>query len=125
MRHEIPSWRVLGHSDVAPARKCDPGELFPWNRLAAIGVGDHVESEPITGGRYLQEGDRGQPVEALQSMLALYGFELDIDGLFADPTRTAVEAFQRHHRQERVDGIADMSTITTLHRILSLRPSVE
>ena len=124
-RHEIPPWRVLAHSDVAPARKRDPGELFPWNLLAAAGVGDHVDPEPVTGGRYLQEGDQGQPVEALQSMLALYGFEMDIDGWFSDPTRLAVEAFQRHHRQTCVDGIADMSTITTLHRLLSLRPSAE
>src|SRR5579859_4450701 len=39
MRHPIPSWRVLGHSDVAPARKQDPGELFPWARLAKAGIG--------------------------------------------------------------------------------------
>jgi len=39
MRHPIPSARVLGHSDVAPARKDDPGELFPWERLAKLGIG--------------------------------------------------------------------------------------
>src|SRR5262249_19563897 len=39
MRHPIPSWHVLGHSDVAPARKEDPGELFPWQRLAKAGIG--------------------------------------------------------------------------------------
>ncbi|MHC5652683.1 peptidoglycan recognition protein family protein [Stappia sp.] len=123
-RHAIPAWRVLAHSDVAPARKVDPGELFPWNRLAASGVGSWVVPEPISGGRYLQEGDKGQPVEALQSMLALLGFEMAIDGDYSTATRLAVAAFQRHHRPERVDGIADMSTITTLHRLLCERPAV-
>lgn len=123
-RHPIPAWRVLAHSDVAPARKQDPGELFPWHALAAAGVGAWVEPEPVAGGRYLQEGEEGQPVEALQSMLALFGYEVDISGRFDAQTRIVVEAFQRHHRQARVDGVADMSTITTLHRLLALRPAI-
>ncbi len=121
-RHEIAPADVLAHSDVAPDRKQDPGELFPWDRLAAAGIGLHVHPEPVSGGRFFQEGDGGQPVEALQSMLALYGFEMPISGIFDTRTRLAVAAFQRHHRQARVDGIADMSTITTLHRLLQQVP---
>ena len=123
-RHEIAPQNVLGHSDVAPERKEDPGELFPWDRLALAGVGLHVAPEPVSGGRFFQQGDGGQPVEALQSMLALYGFEMPITGVFDERTRAAVAAFQRHHRQERVDGIADMSTIATLHRLLQKVPQL-
>lgn len=123
-RHGIAPHDVLGHSDVAPERKEDPGELFPWDRLAAAGVGLHVPPEPVSGGRFFQQGDGGQPVEALQSMLALYGFEMPITGVFDERTRAAVAAFQRHHRQERVDGIADMSTIATLHRLLQKVPQL-
>ena len=121
-RWYIPAERVLGHSDVAPVRKADPGENFPWACLAAAGVGHWVEPTPITGGRFFQRGDGGQPVEALQSMLAFYGYGIEITGDYCARTEGVVEAFQRHFRPERVDGIADMSTIDTLHRLLVSQP---
>jgi N-acetylmuramoyl-L-alanine amidase len=121
-RWSIPPQRVLGHSDVAPRRKVDPGENFPWARLAAEGVGHWVDPSPIRGGRFFQRGESGQPVEALQGMLALYGYGVDISGEFCERTEGAIEAFQRHFRPDRVDGIADMSTIETLHRLLAELP---
>ena len=121
-RWAIAPERVLGHSDVAPVRKVDPGEKFPWARLAAAGVGHWVEPAPITGGRFFQKGDVGQPIEALQSMLSLYGYATEIDGEFSVKLEGDVEAFQRHFRQDRVDGIADFSTIDTLHRLLQALP---
>lgn len=122
-RLSIPPERVLAHSDVAPGRKIDPGERFPWAHMAQLGVGHHVEPAPISGGRFLSSGDRGEPVEAFQSMLSLYGYALEINGLFDEDTRVAVEAFQRHFRPARVDGVADRSTIETLHRLLSALPN--
>lgn len=121
-RWAIAPERVLGHSDVAPVRKVDPGEKFPWARLAAAGIGHWVEPTPITGGRFFQKGDVGQPIEALQSMLSLYGYDTEITGEFSSKLEGEVQAFQRHFRQERVDGIADFSTIDTLHRLLSSLP---
>jgi N-acetylmuramoyl-L-alanine amidase len=121
-RWEIPTERVLAHSDVAPVRKVDPGERFPWDRLAASGIGHWVEPAGITGGRFFQRGDAGPPVEALQAMLALYGYNTPVSGQFCDRTHGDVEAFQRHFRPERVDGIADFSTIDTLHRLLKALP---
>ncbi|SCB57347.1 N-acetylmuramoyl-L-alanine amidase [Rhizobium aethiopicum] len=118
-RWSITPERVLGHSDVAPIRKVDPGEKFPWAELHRAGVGHWVEPTLITGGRFFQRGDAGQPVEALQSMLSLYGYATEITGEFSEKTAGDVEAFQRHFRPERVDGIADFSTIDTLHRLLS------
>jgi len=122
-RWSIAPERVLGHSDVAPVRKVDPGEKFPWQRLAAAGVGHAVEPAPVTGGRFFQRGDGGPPVEALQAMLALYGYDVPVSGEFCDKTAGVVEAFQRHFRPERVDGVADASTIDTLHRLLKALPS--
>ncbi|NLS04676.1 N-acetylmuramoyl-L-alanine amidase [Rhizobium sp. P32RR-XVIII] len=121
-RWSIKPELVLGHSDIAPVRKVDPGEKFPWGELHRSGVGHWVEPAPITGGRFFQRGDRGQPIEALQSMLSLYGYATEITGEFSDKTAGDVEAFQRHFRQERVDGIADFSTIDTLHRLLATLP---
>ena len=121
-RRYIPRERVLAHSDVAPVRKADPGENFPWARLAEAGIGHYVEPTPITGGRFFQQGDGGQPVEALQSMLAFYGYGIEITGIFCATTEGVVQAFQRHFRPQQVDGIADMSTIDTLHRLLVSQP---
>ena len=117
-RHGILPERVLGHSDVAPVRKVDPGERFPWQRLAEAGVGHWVEPSPIASGRYFQRGDGGPPVEALQAMLGYYGYDTPVSGEFCARTEGDVAAFQRHFRPERVDGVADFSTIDTLHRLL-------
>jgi N-acetylmuramoyl-L-alanine amidase len=121
-RWQIAPDRVLAHSDVAPIRKVDPGENFPWNRLHEQGVGHWVVPAPISGGRYFQRGDGGQPVEALQSMLAFYGYGIEITGEFCERTEGVVAAFQRHFRPLRVDGVADASTIDTLHRLLTSLP---
>jgi N-acetylmuramoyl-L-alanine amidase len=121
-RHAIPQHRVLAHSDVAPARKEDPGETFPWDRLAEAGVGHFVPPAPIRDGRCLAPGESGQPVEALQAMLALYGYEAPVSGHYDAATTAVVTAFQRHFRPARVDGIADASTITTLRDLLAARP---
>lgn len=121
-RLDIRPERVLGHSDVAPVRKVDPGENFPWGKLHAAGVGHFVEPVPISGGRFFQKGDSGQPIEALQSMLSLYGYDIDITGEYSDKTEGVIAAFQRHFRPALVDGVADMSTIETLHRLLSTLP---
>jgi N-acetylmuramoyl-L-alanine amidase len=113
---------VLAHSDVAPIRKVDPGENFPWGKLAAAGVGHWVEPSLIGGGRFFQRGDAGQPVEALQSMLSLYGYGIEISGEYSMQTEGVVAAFQRHFRPAKVDGVADSSTIETLHRLLTTLP---
>ena len=60
-RWSIAPERVLAHSDIAPIRKVDPGEKFPWERLHAGGVGHWVPPAPIGGGRFFQRGDQGQP----------------------------------------------------------------
>ncbi|WP_188609796.1 N-acetylmuramoyl-L-alanine amidase [Chelatococcus reniformis] len=121
-RRGIRADLVLGHSDVAPERKDDPGELFPWRRLAEAGVGHWAAPAPIRSGRFFSPGESGAPIEALQAMLALYGYGIDITGVYDRRTEAVVTAFQRHFRPERVDGIADASTISTLHDLIGSRP---
>ncbi len=117
-RRTIRRERVLAHSDVAPTRKNDPGEKFPWARLAAAGVGHWVEPAPIVGGRTLSANDRGAEVEQLQKQLARFGYDSKVTRFYDDNTRSVVTAFQRHFRPERVDGLADPSTVQTLARLL-------
>jgi N-acetylmuramoyl-L-alanine amidase len=116
-RHAIRPERVLAHSDVAPGRKIDPGEKFPWATLHAAGIGHLVEPVPVRDGPVLQEGHRGEPVADLQAMLASYGYGLSTTGEFDAVTTAVVEAFQRHFRPALVDGIADRSTIETLRAL--------
>ncbi len=117
-RHKIKPFNVLAHSDVAPGRKVDPGEKFDWAYLASKGVGHWIAAELLSGGSFLQLGDEGDPVFALQAMLRLYGYGLEATAQFDHRTKIVVEAFQRHFRQARVDGIADQSTVATLHKLL-------
>jgi N-acetylmuramoyl-L-alanine amidase len=86
-RHPIPAGNVVGHSDVAPARKQDPGELFDWRGLAQAGVGRWPSAVKPRGGDPLAQ-------------LAEYGYDLD------DPPAT-IRAFQRHFRPARIDGAMD------------------
>lgn len=118
-RWQIPRTNVLAHSDIAPRRKRDPGEAFPWKRLnEEAGLGLWVEPVAIRSGHFYQQGDGGAPVAALQQMLAMLGFAVPQTGQFDEETAFVVKAFQRHWRPERVDGVADFSTITTLRDLL-------
>ena len=123
-RRPMRADRVVAHSDVAPSRKQDPGEKFPWARLHAQGVGHWVEPAPLGDARGLATGDSGCSVTELQSLLAKYGYGIPAIGQFDRPMHDVVVAFQRHFRPARVDGIADQSTLETLHRLLTARPGV-
>ena len=123
-RGPLSAERVLAHSDVAPARKEDPGEKFPWQLLHESGVGHWVRPAPLdTGGNSFKYGDRGENITRLQRALANYGYGIEESGTYDDNTQAVVAAFQRHFRQARVDGIADASTLLTLHLLLSTRPA--
>jgi N-acetylmuramoyl-L-alanine amidase len=97
MRHPIPSARVLGHSDVAPARKDDPGELFPWKRLADAGIG----LWPVRASSNLEA-----------AALARFGYDPDA------PLDKLVTAFQRHFRPNLLNGLWDTECAELLHGLL-------
>lgn len=113
-RHPIPPYRVVGHSDVAPARKTDPGELFPWNVLAHNGVGVYP-AVPV------ENSVTQASAEIFASMLASYGYGVapDVD----IPLATVVAAFQRHFRPGRVDGIIDADSQARLSALLQCKNS--
>jgi N-acetylmuramoyl-L-alanine amidase len=116
-RWTVPNGRILGHSDIAPGRRSDPGELFPWARLAAAGHGLWVEP-PASPGAPLAEGEEGTGVFALQAGLTRLGYDCAPSGVFDAATTTVVRAFQRHWRPERVDGVADGETRARLVALL-------
>jgi N-acetylmuramoyl-L-alanine amidase len=118
-RHAIPASHVLAHSDVAPSRKIDPGEKFDWRLLHAHGIGHWVEPEAADGDAGKGLGDCGDDVLALQQSLRLYGYGLACDGSFGRETKAVVEAFQRHFRPGRINGVADGSTLATLAKLVA------
>jgi N-acetylmuramoyl-L-alanine amidase len=121
VRRKIRSDRVLAHSDVAPLRKSDPGERFPWRQLHDAGVGAWVAPAPIGGGAVWRPGDSGAEVAELQASLRRYGYGIEMNGRYDAQTAAVVTAFQRHFRPARVDGIADRSTIETLQALIAGR----
>ncbi|MEZ5688089.1 MAG: N-acetylmuramoyl-L-alanine amidase [Caenibius sp.] len=102
-RHDIPRANVVGHSDIAPARKDDPGELFPWERLADVRLA--LDLPPVSlGDPFANEG---------AFLLALERFGYDIaDG------RAAMAAFQRRWRPARIDGCYDGECAAILFALL-------
>ena len=105
-RHPIPPANLLGHSDVAPSRKQDPGELFDWQALAAAGIGLWPAAETAGGG----------PVEEAAALgtLARIGYAME------DASRDAVSAFQRRYRPACIDGAIDSETATLIDAVARL-----
>src|SRR3974390_2013178 len=95
LRRNVPSHRVLAHSDVAPSRKKDPGEKFPWHSLANSGVGHWVQPAPIVRGDTLRLGIIGDDVRDLQQALAKYGYGVPITGKNDRPTWGGGKGSQR------------------------------
>jgi N-acetylmuramoyl-L-alanine amidase len=121
-RRGIRPERVLAHSDVAPSRKQDPGEKFPWRLLSDSGVGLWVPPARIDDDApALAEGASGDAVRELQRDLAAYGYCIAMTGEYDAVTRHTVAAFQRHFRPGRVDGKADESTQRTLAALADRR----
>jgi N-acetylmuramoyl-L-alanine amidase len=118
-RWDIDDERILGHSDVAPDRKQDPGELFPWKQLAEAGHGLWAEPAAPPGGP-LKEGAEGPGVFALQAGLTRLGYDCAPSGVYEPRTATIVRAFQRHWRPAKVDGVADGETRARLIALLRL-----
>jgi N-acetylmuramoyl-L-alanine amidase len=122
-RHGIRPERVLAHSDVAPRRKKDPGEKFPWARLARAGIGHWVQPVPVLAAEPgLGVGVAGPLVAEVQLLLGRYGYGIEATGVVDAETELVVAAFQRHFRPERVDGRIDQSTIDTLERLIAALP---
>ena len=93
VRHPIAPHNIVGHSDIAPRRKSDPGELFDWQRLAKAGIGQWPEARQRSS---TDEAD-------VRSELARIGYE-------TDDLSATVLAFQRRFRPDRLDGQIDSET---------------
>ena len=117
-RHGIVARNVLAHSDVAPGRKVDPGERFPWARLAAAGVGLWPDDAQAHAATAMDAQAGPAEVSRLQAALKAFGYGLDVTGDYDQCTASVVRSFQMHYRPERCDAVADRQTCTVLAQLL-------
>ncbi len=108
-RHAIE--HIVGHSDIAPERKQDPGEKFPWAQLAEEGIGSWPEGISDDRRVLFEAGSRDRGMAIIQSGLAHIGFEAHVSGVLDEKTRLIVASLQRRYRPDQIDGQVDVQTL--------------
>ncbi|TWI56566.1 N-acetylmuramoyl-L-alanine amidase [Pseudomonas duriflava] len=108
-RQHIRPGNIIGHSDIAPQRKVDPGPFFPWKRLADAGL-IYWPQPAVVAQRMASLGNYLPPADWFQSQLARLGYTVPQTGIFDTATRNVIAAFQMKYRPERFDGQPDIQT---------------
>lgn len=126
-RHGIPQHRIVGHSDIAPERKTDPGEHFPWAELSARGVGlwpimpeEAAVQEKAHRFPTFTTGTDELVVARLQDQLKTIGYGIEMSGVYDELTEQVVAAFQRRWNQAFVTGMADPLTQLMVDEVCKL-----
>ncbi|MCK5575011.1 MAG: N-acetylmuramoyl-L-alanine amidase [Sphingomonadales bacterium] len=116
-RHTIPSRFVLGHSDVAPSRKTDPGELFPWGHLADNGIGISPPNIEKAEQLLTPLGAASMSAEKAQILLSWIGYNIEPSGIWDEHCVISMTAFQRHFHPARLDGLVDEGGMAALEHV--------
>ena len=129
-RYQIPATNVLGHADIAPTRKQDPGALFPWKRLYdeyQIGMwyDEATKQNFITTSSVDFDSKYAQPsfIFSVQTALKSFGYGIEPNGAWDDATKKTLEAFQYHFRPEKYDGALDVETWAILQALSQKYPT--
>jgi N-acetylmuramoyl-L-alanine amidase len=112
-RHRVAPENIVGHSDIAPQRKVDPGPKFPWKRLADEGLIAWPDAAKVAERRGGYERELPE-VAWFQDRLYRHGFEVPRDGALDDQTVRVISAFQMKYRPARYDGMPDAETAAIL-----------
>ena len=118
-RHpEIDASRVIGHSDVQPENKTDPGPKFPWHQLSAAGVGAWFDDVDVS--HYRAHFAAHPPsITLMQEALAAYGYGVETSGSIDRRTRDVLFAFQSHFLPDHRTGAIDADTAATVFALLA------
>lgn len=121
-RHNIEARNVVGHSDIAPTRKEDPGELFDWKGLAArnIGLWPEVAKVNKPNAPVIMPGEESISVGRVQKMLADYGYHIKVDGFYGPKTEMIIKAFKRHFVTEYLNVVWDNLADARLQKLLQM-----
>ena len=115
--YKITPSRIVGHSDIAPGRKFDPGPLFPWEQLyTEHKIGAWFDEDTVNYYRLYFPWNNN--IQELQTKLAKYGYDVPSNGVYDVNTKNAVTAFQMHFYPEKYDGIVDIETVARLDALL-------
>ena len=114
---EIDPVDIVGHADIAPDRKVDPGPRFPWQRLYRAGIGAWYDEATVFS-YWAKFQEQLPPADVLQRALAAYGYRVAPTGLADDQSRVAWRAFQMHFRPSGVTGSPDAETAAILYALL-------
>ena len=123
-RHNIQPRNIVGHSDIAPERKEDPGEHFPWSGFAAAGVGIWPGELPEDDRILFVAGDRDRGISIIQRDLADLGYGASLTGCLDEPTQAIIRAVQRRYRPAKTDGVIDVQVMEILKRLSSAHRGV-
>jgi N-acetyl-anhydromuramyl-L-alanine amidase AmpD len=117
-RHpSINPTQIVGHADIAPDRKVDPGPRFPWQRLYRLGYGAWYEDEAVI--RYWERFRiLPMPLCNVQKALKAYGYGVELTGKLDKQTRNVLRAFQMHFRPWEAIGEATLETVAVLYALV-------
>lgn len=115
-RYGINPTNIIGHADVAPGRKEDPGPAFPWEKLYNAGIGAWPDATDVKN--FQETLPDHSDIKLVQEDLARYGYDVNVDGDFSEKTKQALISFQMHFRPSNYDGNADKETVAILKSLL-------
>ncbi|NIA27060.1 MAG: penicillin binding protein PBP4B, partial [Desulfobulbaceae bacterium] len=108
---------IIGHADIAPDRKIDPGPRFPWQRLYRLGYGAWYDDETVI--RYWEQFiQQPMPVRNVQAALEAYGYGIDVTGELDKQTHNVLRAFQMHFRPSEVSNEVTPTTVAILYALI-------
>lgn len=117
-RHpRITPTQIVGHSDIAPGRKVDPGPRFPWHRLYKLGYGAWFDDDVALKywKRFLADP---VPIKNVQMALSAYGYKIEETGVLDTQTRNVIQAFQLHFRPTEIEGEPSTETVAILYALI-------
>lgn len=120
-RHNIPPENVIGHADIAPTRKQDPGPLFPWAQLGAAGLTIWPDAAKVEAARQIHDVQLPDATW-FQTKLSQFGYDVPKNGEFDTATRAALSAFQMRFRPMTIDGAPDAETAALLDAMVKPAP---
>ena len=113
-RHDIPPGRVLGHADIAPGRKQDPGPRFPWRQLAEAGLVLWPDAAQVQARLAFHQGAPLPEVAWFQERMAAVGYRVPRSGELDEATREVISTFQMKYRPADIAGMPDVETAALL-----------
>ena len=119
--HQICRACILGHSDIAPTRKQDPGPLFPWKRLADAGLIPWPDAAEVAAKRAGYEQNLPD-IDWFQEKLFKIGYGVSRNGQYDEATQDVLSAFQMRYRPARFDGVPDAETAALIDVLVSMPP---